>query len=162
MSRRAVLSRKFGKRVIRPADIPEFSALSEVRYTLEAGRVVEQPAYGRTLDQIVLSITAVSELFKIRLRVDRGDKAWSNAQSALQVRDRITHPKSSQTFQVVDRDVKAVEAFHNWFTAQLFIMGNTELVAMIKRESAIAKRTKKTRRLTIEVSKGGWKSVPNR
>src|SRR2546425_612197 len=66
VSRQAVLRKKYEKRVIRPADIPEFSALSEVRYTLEAGRVVEQPAYGRTLDQIVLSITSVAQLFGIR------------------------------------------------------------------------------------------------
>jgi hypothetical protein len=99
--------------------------------------VIEQPAYGRTLEQIFLSITSVSQLLGIRLGTDRGDKAWRNAQAALQVRDRITHPKRSQTFQVDDDDVRAVEEFHNWFTAQLSVMGNRETIALVKKEAAI-------------------------
>ncbi len=150
LARQHVLHARFGKRVIRPSDIPEFSALSEIRYTVITGEATAEPAHGRTLDYIVFSLIALAKTFGLRLKIARGGKSWETVRAALGVRDRITHPKNEHAFHVSDKDVQNIEGFNGWFYAHLMLPLNDALRTKLKKESTVAKRTKKKRVLTVD------------
>jgi hypothetical protein len=150
--RRSILAKRFEKRVIRPTDIPEFTALSEVRYTVTGkGEAIVEPANTRTLDYIVFSLMSLSKTFGLKLSIDRGGKNWESVRRALQVRDRLTHPKSLHDVHVSDDDIAAVEDFSGWFSAHLTVITNDTIRTKVKKESAVSKRTKKRRKLVIDM-----------
>jgi hypothetical protein len=151
--RRSVLAKRFQKRVIRPTDIPEFAGLSEVRYTVTSnGEAIAEPANTRTRDYIVFSLISLAKTFGINLSINREGKNWASVISALRVRDRITHPKTLHDIQVSDDDIKAVEDFSGWFGAHLKIISDEAIRTKVKKETAISKRTKKERKLVIDMS----------
>jgi hypothetical protein len=156
--RRFVIEKKFQKRVIRPADIPEFSALSEIKYSVTPkGEAVAEPANSKTRDYIGFSLMACSRLFGLGLSIDRGSKHFQNFDLALRVRDRITHPKTLAEITISNDDVKAVKEFKGWFAAHIEVLFNEGIKAKMKKEVGIAKRTKKTRTLVFDESNSSIK-----
>lgn len=149
--RRFVLEKKFQNRAIKVADIPEFVALSEVKYTVNPkGEAVVESANTRTLDYIGFSLLACSRLFKLGLSLNRGTKAGENLVKALKIRDRITHPKTVADITISDEDIKILEEFRGWFSGHLALLFNEKVKKTIRREIGIAKRTKKIRTLTFD------------
>jgi hypothetical protein len=150
-ARQYVLERRFNKRVIRPADIPEFLALSELRYNVTGGKIVAERLRSRTRDQLAFSLLVLAEFFGLRLTIDRSGRSWNAVQGALNVRDRITHPKTSREFDVSDNDIKTVNEFSGWFAGHLHVIFDDRVRARIKREAARSKRSRTARVLTIDM-----------
>jgi hypothetical protein len=150
--RRIVIETRFQKRVIRPADIPEFAALNEVRYSVTPqGGAVAEPANTRTLDYIGFSLMASFRMFRTPMSFDRSTTNWQNLVQAVRIRDRITHPKTLADVTISDAEIKIIDEFGRWFAAHLRLLSNNSLLGKIRREAGIAKRSKKTRKLTFDV-----------
>jgi hypothetical protein len=150
-ARQYTLDQRFGKRVIPLERVPEFSALSEIRYTLsKTNEAKSEPAHGRTLEYLPFSLTALAKTLGIRLIVDRGGRSWDMVTTALRVRNRITHPKSAHDLNVSDEDLQAIEVFSGWVGAHLKVIVNDEIRTKVKKETAVARRTKKKRVLAVD------------
>lgn len=148
--RRFVLERDFQKRVIRPADIPEFAALSEIKYSVTPkGTAIAESANTRTLDYIGFSLLACGRSFGLHMSLERGDKHGQNLARALRIRDRITHPKSLKHITISTEDITLIGEFADWFSANLEILTNERIKARVRKEAGIAKRTKKKRIITF-------------
>jgi len=93
----------------------------------------------------------LAEFFGLSLTIDRSGRSWNAAQAALNVRDRITHPKTSQEFDVSDNDIKTVNEFSSWFAGHLHVIFDDRVRARIKREVARSKRSRTARVLTIDM-----------
>ncbi len=150
--RRFVLKMRFNKRVIKPSDIAEFAALSELKYSVTSkGESITEPANTRTVDYIGFSIMSCSRLYGLGFSIDPGGKDRKCLVDAVRVRDRITHPKGIKDVHITDADMKIVDEFRNWFSGYLAILHDPVIKKAIKKESGIAKRTKKERSLTFDV-----------
>ena len=146
------ISVRFNKRVIRPDDIPEFSALSEVKYTVTSdGKAITERANTRTLDYIVFSLVALSKTFKLNMDVSPKGKDRENLRNALRIRDRLTHPKTVKDLNITNKDIEIVQEFADWFSAHLSIITRSEIRKKINKEIGLAKRTKKARTIEFKI-----------
>jgi hypothetical protein len=91
-------------------------ALSErVSTFAENGTVSQREQYLRLQTKIRAICQTAGEAFGQRLHVSFGDQGWTLFREAVKMRDRITHPKSSQDCHVDEDNLKVVDQAHDWF-----------------------------------------------
>lgn len=97
--------------------VHEIAALQEQAYAVtDRGVVKPQPKFVplRTSIKLVYSIL---KRMKPEYVLDLTHPAWSSLQRAAQLRNRITHPKTSDDLQVSLEDVDQAMAAFNWILA---------------------------------------------
>ena len=91
-------------------------ALSERMYAVkDNGAVVDREQYLQLQRKLRAVYWAAGEAFGETLGVTFSDQGWGSFQSAVDVRDRITHPKSFQDCHVDEDALDTVDQGHAWF-----------------------------------------------
>jgi len=91
-------------------------ALSERLYVFrDNGTVVEREQYLQLQRKIRAVYRTAEAAFEEALHVLFGDQGWASFQQAVQVRDRLTHPKSLEDCSVDEDALEAVDRGHRWF-----------------------------------------------
>ena len=91
-------------------------ALSERAYGVkDNGSVAEREQYLQLERKLRAVYRAAGEGFGEPLAVTFGDQGWESFRGALDVRDRITHPKSFQDCHVDEEALETVDRGHAWF-----------------------------------------------
>jgi hypothetical protein len=103
-------------------------ALREMAYGVtDDGRIVEQVRPLPILAAIRLFVTQAKAICP-DLSVEFSKTGWSNLRLAVEVRNRITHPKPDQELRVSDADLKRVVSAVSWLTATVeYVMASTNL-----------------------------------
>lgn len=103
-------------------------ALREVSYGVtESGRIIEQTRPLPVLTAIRLFVTQAQTICPT-LSVDFSRTGWSNLRQAVDIRNRITHPKPDQELGITDGDLGAVVSAVSWLTATVeYVMASTNL-----------------------------------
>ena len=91
-------------------------ALCERLYVVkDNGAVVERDQYLQLQRKLRAVYRAAGEAFGYPLAVTFKDRGWASFQSAVKVRDRITHPKTFHDCQVDENALDTVDRAHEWF-----------------------------------------------
>jgi hypothetical protein len=81
------------------------------------GSVHERGQYLQLENKLRAVYRAAGEAFGQGLRDTFGDQGWGSFRLALDVRDRITHPKTFENCHVDEVALDTVDAGHTWFKA---------------------------------------------
>jgi len=94
--------------------VPE--ALSERVYTVkDNGTVADRDQYLQLLRKLRAVYRAAAEGFGAPLKVEFGGRGWQAFQDAINIRDRLTHPKTYNDCHVSGADLDTVDKAEAWF-----------------------------------------------
>lgn len=90
-------------------------AFSELTYSVnERGILVEQPRFITMTAMIRLTVN-VAKIFSPDLQVDFGNGGWEALKKAIEIRNRIIHPKSVQDLDISEEDIETAQSGFFWF-----------------------------------------------
>lgn len=103
-------------------------ALREASYNVTAnGQIVEQPRWLALPTAIRLAVSQ-AKLISPEIEVDFSERGWSNVHSALNIRNRITHPKPGNDLTITKDDLNIVASGLSWLLATSdYVMASTNL-----------------------------------
>lgn len=110
-------------------------ALQEQSYQItSSGEIIEDIKLVPITTSIRLVVRQAQRLSP-ELNVDFGDAGWQNLCQAIEVRNRITHPKSLTNLIIADSDLACVAAGFEWFlelATAIMLHGLVELKLHVK------------------------------
>jgi hypothetical protein len=71
--------------------------------------------YLQLFDKVKEVYKAAAHGFEQELNVSFGDQGWTGFQAAVEIRNRITHPKSLAECRVNSKDMRIIQDGHDWF-----------------------------------------------
>jgi hypothetical protein len=96
--------------------VAEYAMLADQSYDLKAnGETSIQPKFLRLPDNLRFTIKVVSRLFEMQLELGVGTTAWGNFKKAIEIRNRITHPKNASDIDISDDEIKTCKEVSGWF-----------------------------------------------
>jgi len=69
----------------------------------------------RLNDNLKFSLRMLARAVFSDVKLDFGSEGWQSFRKAVKIRDRITHPKLEQEFDISDEDMKIVHIAADWF-----------------------------------------------
>lgn len=109
-----------------------FQALSEQVYIVRKnGTVTERNQYLQIERKLRAVYRAAGDAFGQPLTLDFGNIGWESFRAALDVRDRLTHPKTFSDCLVNEDDLDKVDKGHEWFREV-----NNEFVRVVRKHRA--------------------------
>ena len=94
----------------------ELEILSQERYTSnQDGLLVVHVKFVPIRDRIAPVLEMFSRLFGKYFRLDKSTVGWCDFITAIELRNRITHPKNVESFLIIDSELNAVERAREWF-----------------------------------------------
>lgn len=96
--------------------ISEYLLLSETEYSLKGnGDIKEQAKFLSLTDNLQFVVKVVNYRHSAGIDLEIGKKTWQNFQEAIKIRNRITHPKSSDDYDITDAEMKLCTKVSHWF-----------------------------------------------
>jgi hypothetical protein len=94
------------------------AALSETIYVVrDNGSVTAREQYLQMQRKLRAVYRAAEAAFGQPMNMPFGDQGWASFQTAVAIRDRITHPKTFQDCDISGADLDEVDRGHEWFKA---------------------------------------------
>jgi len=78
-------------------------------------------------------------------KIEKNSKEWSSFNEALKIRDRLTHPKSTNDLIISDVELEAVEKTFMWYFASIIAILNSAKKSLETLLANDAKENKKKR-----------------
>lgn len=101
---------------VKPFTLSEYALLSEITYSLKSnGESREHPKYLRLPENLRFVFTVIAKYFDPELKLAVGTRAWEDFLAAHAVRNRITHPKTPEEFDVSDAEIAICKKTTAWF-----------------------------------------------
>ena len=102
-----------GVRVFNPA---EFALLKEESYDLKSnGEVKVSSKFLKLPDNIKFVFKYINKRVTVATDIGVGGKHWEEFLLALEVRNRITHPKNASAFTIKDEEIELCRRTSHWF-----------------------------------------------
>lgn len=94
----------------------EIEILRQERHTSnEAGLPVVRVKFVPIRDRTAPVFEMFSRLFGKCFQLDKSSTGWVDFTTAIEVRNRITHPKNAASFKIDDSELNTVERARQWF-----------------------------------------------
>jgi len=94
----------------------EIALLREETYNLnEKGDVISAKSKLRTKDNVCFTLKTFARVSNATYEIERNSKEWSSFNEALIIRDRLTHPKSSNDLMISDDELEALKKTFRWY-----------------------------------------------
>ena len=94
----------------------EMLALRDLEYTVDqSGSVKKKKARIRFKDNIKLAFASAAKAHGFDHGIDWGAQEWQDFSRALEIRDRITHPKKVDDLTIKDADLDLIKAAYDCF-----------------------------------------------
>jgi hypothetical protein len=91
-------------------------ALSERSYFVKQnGKVGKRKQYLQLKLKLRAVYSAAGDVFNQTLSADYGDQGWQAFCGAIDIRDRLTHPKTFEDCHVGEEELETVDRGHKWF-----------------------------------------------
>jgi len=101
---------------IRKMTPSEYTLLTEKTYELKNnGEPKAQSKFLRLPENIRFTFNLLNKLFKGNVSLGVGTENWDQFLQALDMRHRITHPKSSSEFQISNEEIEVCKSVFSWF-----------------------------------------------
>ena len=112
-------------------------ALQELSYGVsESGKLIEQTR-GLPLLTAIRLLISQALIISPEISVDYSRSGWSSLRRAVDIRNRITHPKAGQDLAVSDADLDLVASGLSWLAATVeYVMASTNLALVEYNEHA--------------------------
>lgn len=68
----------------------------------------------RITDNLRFTVRIVERVFDCNLNLSTGGKNWENFITSVEIRNRVTHPKSMQEFEISNDEIIIVRNVCNW------------------------------------------------
>ena len=103
--------------VVTRLTVHEYAALAEESYSVDdKGTVRSQPRF-LPLPTAIRLVVSIVQRYRPDYHLDFQHAGWSNLKAAIEVRNRLVHPKALEELAVSDREIgQALSAF-NWLLA---------------------------------------------
>ena len=96
--------------------VAEYSLLSDKTYDLtDKGEPREQQKFLRLPENVKFTIRIFNRIFSSSLDIEVGDKDWADFKAAIEIRNRLAHPKKANDIDVSDKEIQVVKAACGWF-----------------------------------------------
>jgi len=96
--------------------VGEYALLIEQSYDLnKKGEINEQVKFLRLPDNLRFTTNCLAKTFDCKLDLGVGGLNWDNFLTAIEIRNRITHPKSIGEFDISKQEVELVRSVSYWF-----------------------------------------------
>lgn len=93
----------------------EYALLAEQSYDLNnKGEINEQTKFLRLADNLRFMTKCLNKTFNCQIDLGVGSKDWVNFLTAIEIRNRITHPKNLNEFEVMQQDIETVKEVSYW------------------------------------------------
>jgi hypothetical protein len=123
----------------------ELAALKEESYVArEDGRVSPQPRYLPTAISIRVAARVAEKLFE-GYKVDFGLIGWECLQRAIDVRNRILHPKTRTDLHISDKEIADCRRGYGWLIA-FVILAEHQMIKALEAELKRVRLLRVTRR----------------
>lgn len=114
--KQTVLNAQTGAGEARPFTLAEYALLSEITYSLKGnGEAREHPKYLRLPENLRFVFGVISKYFDPDLTLAVDTRAWEDFLAAHSVRNRITHPKTPDEFNISDLEIAVCKRTTAWF-----------------------------------------------
>ena len=112
-------------------------ALQELSYGVSPDGKLSELTRGLPLLTAIRLLVSQALIISPEISVDYSRSGWSNLRRAIDVRNRITHPKRAQDLAVSDSDLDLVASGLSWLAATLeYVMASTNLALVEHNEQA--------------------------
>lgn len=99
-----------------PFTLGEYALLSEKTYHLKAnGEPKDQPKFLRLPDNLKFTFAVIAKYFDRDLKLGVESRSWEDFLQAHTVRNRITHPKTPEEFDISDSEIVICKRTTAWF-----------------------------------------------
>lgn len=96
---------------MRKLNVTDFLLLQESTPELKAnGQVYTKTKFTPLEDNLRFLARMMKDVYGVELQLGIGTSAWQDFQTALAIRNRITHPKSEHDFTISDTEVQAMKS----------------------------------------------------
>ena len=120
--------------------IPRLLAASEKSYHVDDnGDVAEFRLMTKTSNNLLFSFKEFAQVMGLPLRIDKGGRNWQFYSRALRIRDRITHPKRPEDFELTDAEIEMVREAKGMIIAYIQIFLSPALVSHMNEKCSEAK-----------------------
>ncbi|WP_420628753.1 hypothetical protein [Candidatus Leptofilum sp.] len=104
----------------------EYALLSDKTYNLRSnGQPKEQTKYLKLPDNLRFTFSVLEKFLKTDFDLGVGTVAWDNFLEAQAIRNRITHPKIPEDFEVLDGEIATCKETCSWFNQLILFFFNT-------------------------------------
>lgn len=111
---------------VKRLSVAEYALLSDRTYDLKSnGQPKEQTKYLKLPDNIRFTFGVLEKYFKADFELGIGKVAWDNFLEAQAIRNRITHPKTSEEFEVSDSEIATCKETCSWFNELIVAFFNS-------------------------------------
>ncbi|WP_146097998.1 hypothetical protein [Xanthomonas arboricola] len=94
----------------------EYELLSDTSFDLKVnGEIKEQTKYLRLPENVRFTFRILKKYFGGTYNIASDSKSWQAFLAAQNVRNRITHPKTSEEFEVSDAELEQCQLACSWF-----------------------------------------------
>lgn len=99
----------------------EYELLSDKSYDLKSnGEIREQTKHLKLPDNVRFTFKVLAEYFGIGFDLGVDTPLWGKFLAAQEIRNRITHPRTSVEFTVTDHEIEVCEQACSWFNNLVF------------------------------------------
>ena len=93
----------------------ELAVLREVQYNVQgSGRISETPKYIPLSANYRLSYVLAAKVIRSRFKLDCSGKEWQDFKHCIDLRNKITHPKTDSDIVVTKNDLLRAQAVASW------------------------------------------------
>ncbi len=114
----------------------DLSLLLEKTYSLsETGEVNSRDVYVPTAQGVRFAFDVFGRAHGIAERPDYSGDGWRHFRRALEVRNRVTHPKAATDLAINDKELNAIDGAWRWFLDASFVVyakGRAALIARLE------------------------------
>jgi hypothetical protein len=102
----------------------EMAILREESFELRRTKVESKPRFIPLADNLVFALTMYHWQFNPNFKLDRGVTEYECFRNAINIRNRITHPREASAMELSEEEIETVTRAFNW-VSQLYMEGLT-------------------------------------
>lgn len=111
----------------------EYAMLAEEEYYLDNGGVARTSVkFLRLSENLRFTFSILARVYELECEIDVGASGWSDFKQALQIRHRLTHPKSVDDLVVDDLQLDIVSNVIQWFCNQVYQLDGVIGATLVK------------------------------
>lgn len=100
--------------------VGEFLILSETNYELKSnGEIKKNQKKLKFTDNIKFTFLMINKLFKMEIDLNVGSKSWEELLEAINIRNRIIHPKGVESLTISDEEIKICQNAVSWYNSKI-------------------------------------------
>jgi len=111
---------------------------SKIRVQNKVGIVTERRFFAPLAENVKVTITLFAYFSLVEHYLDEDSRGWKGFIEAINIRNRITHPKSAEALVISDQDLRIVDAAQAWFIRNIALIYQKIGAALLAQGKALS------------------------